>query len=108
MNFFSLKPGFHIEHRAEVFLGAYNASALLNDGNVIKFGNPGYLKVHIHEKFDTNELTNDIALITLDRKVQFTDLIKPICLPETSSRFGGNELTHVAGIKLNKFNLCIL
>lgn len=35
----------------------------------------------IHKNFTTNRLENDIALLRLVQSVNFTDFIKPICLP---------------------------
>lgn len=35
----------------------------------------------VHENYDPKAHRDDIALIRLAREVQFTDFIKPICLP---------------------------
>ncbi|KAG8283310.1 serine-type endopeptidase activity protein [Homalodisca vitripennis] len=45
-------------------------------------------KIILHPEFNNSIKTNDIGLIKLDRKIEFTDLIKPICLP--SSEFQNN------------------
>ncbi|XP_056631776.1 CLIP domain-containing serine protease HP8-like [Diorhabda sublineata] len=53
-----------------------------------------------HYNFDkTNGLLNDIALIKLDREVEFSDYIKPICLPRTNFVLNqnGRETVTVAG-----------
>lgn len=53
-----------------------------------------------HYEFNTtNGLLNDIALIKLDREVQFSDYIKPICLPSSNLIFNqnGKESLTVAG-----------
>ena len=39
-----------------------------------------------HPKFNIINLDNDIGLIQLEKKVQFTDYIKPVCLPNRSYR----------------------
>ncbi|XP_045461321.1 CLIP domain-containing serine protease 2-like [Harmonia axyridis] len=55
-----------------------------------------------HEKYDPTDLNqyHDIALLRLIRDVQYTNYIKPICLPlaeeEKSKTYNGNRLT-VAG-----------
>ncbi|CAH0731304.1 unnamed protein product, partial [Brenthis ino] len=37
-----------------------------------------------HEDYDRSTITNDIGLLILEQRVQFTDLIKPICIPQSS------------------------
>ncbi|XP_072929278.1 transmembrane protease serine 9-like [Epargyreus clarus] len=51
-----------------------------------------------HPKFTSNAVRdiNDIALLTLDKKLKFTDKIRPICLPTPDMNFEHTELT-VAG-----------
>lgn len=36
---------------------------------------------------------NDVAVLTLDAPVQFTQNIAPICLPEETRKFQGNSAT---------------
>lgn len=35
----------------------------------------------IHQNYSTHERHNDIALIRLEKPVEFSDRIRPICLP---------------------------
>ncbi|XP_075984691.1 venom serine protease Bi-VSP-like [Anticarsia gemmatalis] len=37
-----------------------------------------------HEQYSASAYTNDIAVLILERDVQFTDLIRPICIPKDS------------------------
>jgi len=41
----------------------------------------GVRNLKMHENYDDKSFENDIALIRLDRKVQFTKSVYPICLP---------------------------
>jgi hypothetical protein len=53
-------------------------------------------KVAIHPKYDgyANASANDIALLTLERSLTFTDNIGPACLPNKSSEeYVGQGLT---------------
>lgn len=38
-------------------------------------------EIIVHENYVPNLLPNDIALIRLERPVNFSDFIRPICLP---------------------------
>ena len=40
-----------------------------------------------HEKYNDKTFENDIALIRLDRKVQFSKSVYPICLPPKGTDF---------------------
>uniref|UniRef100_A0A6P7FHG8 limulus clotting factor C n=1 Tax=Diabrotica virgifera virgifera TaxID=50390 RepID=A0A6P7FHG8_DIAVI len=55
--------------------------------------------VSVHENYDTTDSAskNDIALIRLSQKIEYTDLIKPICLPEPDEGSGSNDRLIVAG-----------
>uniref|UniRef100_A0A1B6HRX2 Peptidase S1 domain-containing protein n=2 Tax=Homalodisca liturata TaxID=320908 RepID=A0A1B6HRX2_9HEMI len=46
----------------------------------------GVEKIVYHPEYNNVLKTNDIGLIKLDRKVEFTDLLKPICLPSPEFR----------------------
>ena len=38
-------------------------------------------RVYVHGKFDSETLFNDIALLTLKKKIVFNRNVAPICLP---------------------------
>ena len=40
-------------------------------------------RVYVHGKFDSETLFNDIALLTLKKKVVFNRNVAPICLPHS-------------------------
>jgi secreted trypsin-like serine protease len=63
----------------------------------------GVSKVIKHKYFNVATFTNDIALLKLDRPVQFTNRIQPICLPSTDVNLENRELT-VAGWGRTSFN----
>ncbi|XP_023021609.2 uncharacterized protein isoform X1 [Leptinotarsa decemlineata] len=50
-----------------------------------------------HKEFDGVNGTDDIALIVLDREVEFTDYVKPICFPFDTITMKTNESLTVAG-----------
>lgn len=35
----------------------------------------------MHENYDNDEMTNDIALLVLSRDIRFSQLVGPVCLP---------------------------
>ena len=41
----------------------------------------GVRNLKMHENYDDKSFENDIALIRLDRKVEFSKSVYPICLP---------------------------
>lgn len=47
--------------------------------------------IAIHPSFRNGSLWNDIALLKLDRKVEFRPNIESICLPQTTEIFDGQE-----------------
>ena len=40
-------------------------------------------RVYVHGKFDTETLFNDIAMLTLKKKILFNRNVAPICLPHS-------------------------
>jgi secreted trypsin-like serine protease len=50
--------------------------------------------VYAHPSYDPYEYDNDIALLRLSRPVNYTETIRPICLPS-------------ADVDLNKFTVCV-
>ena len=52
------------------------------------------LKVHRHILRNVTTYDNDIAIITLDRNVPFTSLVKPICVGDESIKVKpGDQVT---------------
>lgn len=54
-------------------------------------------KISIHENFDNVTKHNDIALIRLDRNVEFSENIQAICLPNASADSIPGELLEIVG-----------
>lgn len=48
--------------------------------------------VIIHPQYDRFTAKNDVALIKLSRKIQFTDRIQPILLPKSQDLFEGQDV----------------
>lgn len=42
-----------------------------------------------HRSFDPRTLYNDIALLTLDSPIQYSQGVRPICLPTLNKSYGG-------------------
>ncbi|XP_046643306.1 chymotrypsin-1-like isoform X3 [Daphnia pulicaria] len=51
-------------------------------------------KIKIHEDYDPNSVANDLAILTLDSPVDYTDNVSPICL--VPSCFDGDDQTVTA------------
>lgn len=52
-------------------------------------------QVHIHPGFEKRTFNNDIALIMMDREVQFSGYIRPVCLPDMDRSYNKQETTIV-------------
>ncbi|XP_072394641.1 phenoloxidase-activating factor 1-like [Diabrotica undecimpunctata] len=59
----------------------------------------GIKNVSVHENYDPTDRTsrNDIALIHLNQTIEYTDIIKPICLPEPNEGSSTTDRLIVAG-----------
>jgi secreted trypsin-like serine protease len=45
-------------------------------------------KIYVHENYDENKITNDIAIIYLSKTVEITDKVNFICLPGAEANIG--------------------
>ena len=54
--------------------------------------------MRMHENYDTQTFENDIAILKLDRPVQFNKSIWPICLPPRGADYT-NRRAFVIGMK---------
>ncbi len=45
-------------------------------------------KIFLHPDFQPNNYNNDIALLKLRDRVEFNELIRPICLPPPHNKVG--------------------
>ncbi|XP_063076943.1 testisin-like [Engraulis encrasicolus] len=67
-----------------VYLGKQNLSSTApNPNEVRRYVN----KVIVHSDYYSEPYANDIALMKLDRPVDFTSYIRPVCLPSNMSSF---------------------
>ncbi|XP_058805706.1 transmembrane protease serine 9-like [Phymastichus coffea] len=46
-----------------------------------------------HRGFDMRTLYNDVAILTLNEPVEFTETIRPVCLPSGANLYVGNKAT---------------
>ncbi|XP_068440607.1 mannan-binding lectin serine protease 1 [Clinocottus analis] len=91
------------EH-VKVFLGIHDAA------NKHLATNRSVEKIFLHPNFQPDNYNNDIALLRLEQPVEFTEFIRPVCLPpphnkdEPSSPLP-NSLGLVAGWGISSFNI---
>lgn len=70
-----------VEDEIKVALGFHSLSTIANIETVYEVDS---IIVHPEYRHDDEYQLNDIALLRLDRDVQFTSKIQPICLPHAS------------------------
>jgi len=68
-----------ISNNINIHIGGHKLGQV-EDGKVIARSQ----KIKIHDGWDRYSLSNDIAIITLDTNVTFTDSIRPACIPSYS------------------------
>ncbi|XP_012530794.1 proclotting enzyme [Monomorium pharaonis] len=75
--------------RLTVRLGDYN----IKTNNEIRHIERRVKRVVRHRGFNSRTLYNDVALLTLNEPVEFTEQIRPICLPSGSQLYAGKTAT---------------
>ncbi|XP_072756072.1 uncharacterized protein [Anoplolepis gracilipes] len=75
--------------RLTVRLGDYN----IKTNNEIRHIERRVKRVVRHRGFNSRTLYNDVALLTLSEPVEFTEQIRPICLPSGSQLYQGKTAT---------------
>jgi hypothetical protein len=61
-------------------------------------------KIIVHENFNENTFENDIALVMLNKSVEFEDTIQPICLPKQMEDFSG-QTGYVSGFGVIQYGM---
>ncbi|XP_071539048.1 uncharacterized protein [Panulirus ornatus] len=74
-----------------VRLGAHNLRTTERTAQEFKVS-----RVVRHKDYDSKKLYNDVAMLTLDRDVDFTQEARPVCLDSSGRKYVGQEVT-VAG-----------
>lgn len=74
-------------------LGDYN----IRIPNEVKHIERKVKRVVRHKGFDSRTLYNDIAILTLDRSVEYSKGIRPICLPSPASGYFNGKVGTVVG-----------
>jgi len=62
-------------------------------------------QVFIRPDFEKATFNNDIALILMDREVQFSNSVRPVCLPNTDRSYNGQDTTVLGWGKLSEGGL---
>ncbi|XP_015585811.1 proclotting enzyme isoform X2 [Cephus cinctus] len=75
--------------RLTVRLGDYN----IKTNNEVRHIERRVKRVVRHRGFDSRTLYNDVAILTLDQPVDFTEQIRPVCLPTGSQLYSGKTAT---------------
>lgn len=69
-----------------IVLADHDRSSLENNENVIE---RRVLGIKMHNDFSKSNYNNDIAILELDKPVDFDDKVKPACLPSTGKNIIG-------------------
>lgn len=78
-----------------VLLGTHNlSSAIANEENIVE---ADHITIHSDYSATDKRFTGDIAMITLMRKVTFTDYIQPICVFDNDQKYANIDRGVVAG-----------
>lgn len=75
--------------RLTVRLGDYN----IRTNNEVRHVERRVKRVVRHRGFDHRTLYNDVAILTLNQPVEFSEQIRPICLPSGSQLYSGRNAT---------------
>lgn len=70
----------------QIVLGEHNLSKL--DSTELLVGVSKWIS---HPNYDPNIMRNDIALIKLDKKIEFSDTILPVCFPSGVNSDAGSN-----------------
>lgn len=73
-----------------VYFGGHDISVDYSDRRSVK-------EIHQHEYFDSVTYDNDIAVIRLDRPIDFGPKLQPACLPASQFEEYDGQLTVIAG-----------
>lgn len=57
-----------------------------------------------HRGFDMRTLYNDVAILTLNEPVEFTETIRPVCLPSGSNLYANRQATVIGWGSLREGN----
>lgn len=79
--------------RLTVRLGEHN----IKTSNEVRHLERRVKRVVRHRGFDMSTLYNDIAVLTMDLPVTFSQTVRPICLPSSSSRLYNGQTATVIG-----------
>ena len=92
---FNFYFGRFTKDKIKVTLGEYSFD---QEGETSVQKKIGVRDLKMHENYDDKSFENDIALIRLDRKVEFTKSVYPICLPPK-----GKEYTDTRAFVVGKY-----
>lgn len=81
------------ENTLQVRLGEYD----FEKPDETKFSDFNVTEIKRHSLFDNPTHRFDVALLKLDRVAQYSDYIRPICLPKNDTVIQTNETVLVAG-----------